>query len=579
MVVLAARASQIEDIYNNAIQNPYTPDTSPNFGAGIPSAIGTGFERGELEIANFLAPDESDSSEIIRDAMEMAKPSPQTTGWLGEQLYGLSSAIPAVTVGAAAGGAAGAAALLGVTKGYAKTGELEGAGVDENTAAILGTVEGVTQGAGALLPAAIPGKLATRILSGSALNIGIGGINRGTTGAILDSAGYPEMAKQYRVIDGSAIFVDAVLGGAFGALHNPARTHLPSEVDAALVANNMHQLEIDSAPGIPTDNITRNSHVEAMTRSANQLLRGDDVNVLNDVRDTSFIPKEENTTMRDAFNEVLEKEGIYTKEMAERTDLRYEKYSEVVVKHEAATAELEALNTQLQKLEEGITESGRPTAIFAGVDEDIIRRISAIDEELSASDLAKKQRTKLESEQKKFRDEYNRIVDSSDVEKNQSTLDSLEQERETLTKKIDQKERQIDRYANEMDRRAKKLTGEKSLKANSLRHLEEIHEVAHTEVKEKEIKKEISTAEGAEGKTIDENGKEVSAEDDVSKNNQDYASNIITEKPDILIAEDDGRMVKASEAIAFADEGIKTAKDFSKLFEVAVNCAIRNGSE
>lgn len=70
------------------------------------------------------------------------------------------------------------------------------------------------------LPAAVGGRLATRLLSGVGINTAFGGLNRFAVGETLEQNGYADMAKQYRVFDGQAILIDSVLGAAFGGAHH-----------------------------------------------------------------------------------------------------------------------------------------------------------------------------------------------------------------------------------------------------------------------------------------------------------------------------------------------------------------------
>jgi hypothetical protein len=72
------------------------------------------------------------------------------------------------------------------------------------------------------LPAAVGSKLAARIVSGVAINTSFGGINRYSVGETLEEKGYTDMAKQYRIFDGQAMLVDAVLGATFGGAHHLA---------------------------------------------------------------------------------------------------------------------------------------------------------------------------------------------------------------------------------------------------------------------------------------------------------------------------------------------------------------------
>ena len=251
----------------------------------------------------------SDMIDIHRDAV----PDPKVTGFLGNVLHGVSSVIPQYAIGSLVAGPLGGATLVGAAQGTSKAEDLVSQGVDPETAGTVGLIEGVTQGAGVLLPAAIPGRLTTRLLSGAAMNVGVGGVQRGLTGHVLESNGYKEMGEQYRVLDGTQIFTDAVLGSIFGVLHrgaHPDTKPLPSEVDAAMAGNNVHNLELESAPGIPTDLATRNAHVDASDTAIRQLLAGEEVNVSGKLDDANLIPKPVDAESTKATEAALKENGI-----------------------------------------------------------------------------------------------------------------------------------------------------------------------------------------------------------------------------------------------------------------------------
>lgn len=317
MVMFALNRTEIDNGYNNAVANPYDPirDSGASWYEGALTAIPKGFEQGGAEIGLAI----SGGSQHAQDVVKSLRPDPMATGWLGNVLQGVSSIIPSAIAGtvAAGGNPVGGGVAVGEVKGYARMKELQAEGVDEKTASIVGAIEGITQGAGLLVPASVSGNAAKRILSGAGINMNIGAIERGATSKTLDMNGYKEMADQYRVVDGLALLTDAIIGGLFGGLH--AETRMPSEVDAALAANNIHQLEIESAPGIPTDMATRNAHVDAMNIATEQVLRGEPVDIGKNISDTNFLAKPVNEETRLATVEAIKDNGlqdVFTKEVA-----------------------------------------------------------------------------------------------------------------------------------------------------------------------------------------------------------------------------------------------------------------------
>lgn len=157
----------------------------------------------------------------LQDARGYVKPDAGSQGTAAEVLYGLGQFVPAIGATIVGGPTVGAATAFSSTYEQSYQ-DFKGKGVDESTARNLATQQSLFNAAGMALPAAVGKTLATRIASGVAINTGFGGLNRYSVGETLEEKGYTEMAKQYRVFDGQAMLVDAVLGGAFGGAHHLA---------------------------------------------------------------------------------------------------------------------------------------------------------------------------------------------------------------------------------------------------------------------------------------------------------------------------------------------------------------------
>ena len=313
MAIFGLNQAEIQSGYDAARKSPYDPerDSAVGWTEGALAAPIGGIQQGFVEAALPFVGDETQKTMLSSDVMN---PSPETNGWLANVLQGVGSVLPAAVGGTAAafGNPIGGALAVGEVKGYAKIKELENQGIDPNTAATVGAIEGITQGAGVLLPAGVGGKLSTRLASGAGINVGVGVGQRGLTAKTLEDNGYKDMASQYKMLDSAAIFTDAILGSFFGAMHGEgARVEpLPSQVDAALAANNLHQLELDSAPGVPIDAATRNAHVDAMNLGMEQLLRGEPVDISGVMNDANFINRPLNPEVDAAYRELLDEEGI-----------------------------------------------------------------------------------------------------------------------------------------------------------------------------------------------------------------------------------------------------------------------------
>lgn len=182
----------------------------------------------------------------LQDARGYVKPDAGSQGTAAEVLYGLGQFVPAIGATIVGGPTVGAATAFSSTYEQSYQ-DFKGKGVDESTARNLATQQSLFNAAGMALPAAVGTTLATRIAFGVAINTGFGGLNRYSVGETLEEKGYTEMAKQYRVFDGQAMLVDAVLGGAFGGAHHLAARNAdvppPADTEAPIPA-----AEVQSVP-------------------------------------------------------------------------------------------------------------------------------------------------------------------------------------------------------------------------------------------------------------------------------------------------------------------------------------------
>jgi hypothetical protein len=232
------------------------------------------------------------------DAIKNWSPDPRTTGVVGQVTHSLVNVIPE----AMAGGPGLAAVLQGnksIVSGLQD-------GLDPGTAFTKGAIDAFTTWAGMKLPMQFSptSGAAMNIGTAAAINVPFGMASRGATGELLKARGYNEMAEQYQVMDRTAIITDLIMGGAFGAMahYGPgigAKVEAwrkgegpkiqPSDVDTALLLNSQHHMEIDTAPGVPTDVQTRAAHVEEVNRSIEALMRDETPIVRPGVTDGNFI--------------------------------------------------------------------------------------------------------------------------------------------------------------------------------------------------------------------------------------------------------------------------------------------------
>ncbi|MFM0769478.1 hypothetical protein [Escherichia coli] len=274
------------------------------------------------------------SAEYIAEQRKLAEqqvkrltPDSATTGTAGQVLHGLFDMGGQAVVGTLLSGPAGGAAAVTALQGFSEFERLTAQGVDFRTAQEAGLVQGVTAGAGTLIPMSLglraggalaesvgaqlarTGESAVRNVAATAVraapdisyaagtNIAFGMAQRGLTAKTLRDGGYNEMANQYDVFDRQSIAIDAVLGVAFGGVGRFMNSRgesvatpefSPDEVDAALAANASHHAEIDVAPGVPVNVLSRDAHIQALQKAINDVSQGRAVDVASIAEPASF---------------------------------------------------------------------------------------------------------------------------------------------------------------------------------------------------------------------------------------------------------------------------------------------------
>lgn len=287
----------------------------------------------------------AEQRKLAEQQVKRLTPDAATTGTAGQVLYGLFDMGGQAVVGTTLGGPVGGAAAVTSLQGFSEFERLTAQGVDFRAAQEAGLVQGITAGAGTLIPMSLglraggalaegvaaqlarTGESSVRRAAATAVratpdiayaagtNIAFGMAQRGLTAKTLRDGGYSEMANQYDVLDRQAIAIDAVLGGAFGGVgrfinsrgeSTSAPNFSPVDVDAALAANAAHHAEIDIAPGVPINVLSRNSHIQALRKAMSDVSEGRPVDVASIVESASFseIPGRKNL-LSQAVNEAL----------------------------------------------------------------------------------------------------------------------------------------------------------------------------------------------------------------------------------------------------------------------------------
>lgn len=287
----------------------------------------------------------AEQRKLAEQQVKRLTPDAATTGTAGQVLYGLFDMGGQAVVGTTLGGPVGGAAAVTSLQGFSEFERLTAQGVDFRTAQEAGLVQGITAGAGTLIPMSLglraggalaegvaaqlarTGESSVRRAAATAVratpdiayaagtNIAFGMAQRGLTAKTLRDGGYSEMANQYDVLDRQAIAIDAVLGVAFGGVGRFINSRgeatstpnfSPVDVDAALAANAAYHAEIDISPGVPINVLSRNSHIQALRKAMSDVSQGRPVDVASIVESASFseIPGRKNL-LSQAVNEAL----------------------------------------------------------------------------------------------------------------------------------------------------------------------------------------------------------------------------------------------------------------------------------
>lgn len=336
----------------------------------------------------------AEQRKLAEQQVKRLTPDAATTGTAGQVLYGLFDMGGQAVVGTTLGGPVGGAAAVTSLQGFSEFERLTAQGVDFRTAQEAGLVQGITAGAGTLIPMSLglraggalaegvaaqlarTGESSVRRAAATAVratpdiayaagtNIAFGMAQRGLTAKTLRDGGYSEMANQYDVLDRQAIAIDAVLGVAFGGVgrfinsrgeSTSAPNFSPVDVDAALAANAAHHAEIDIAPGVPINVLSRNSHIQAMRKAMSDVSQGKPVDVASIVESASFseIPGRK-SLLSQAVNEALSSvdDGVTARAIENR--LLEEQAAQLLPRGDRQVYQSEIANSQ--RIIENLTE-------------------------------------------------------------------------------------------------------------------------------------------------------------------------------------------------------------------------------
>lgn len=281
---------------DNARQNPLDLNAAPDsLWQGTPKAIGLGTIRGGARVAQtaglalaapvslyervtdqegrYTDPYFRTLDEYATSAVDYWTPDAGTVGKAGQVLGSFAEiALPLMA------GGGNPAPLIG-TQTMGTAADLVREGVSAPAATAVGVLQGAATGVGFALP--FFGKsLAQRMVSGVLGNVAVNASTTAAQAAVLRAAGAERTAEGFDWADPTARAVDVLTGLAFGALAHVSAPRLkPSEIDAALTANNARNFQEGSAPGKPADFEASVLHQQSMKAATEQLVAGDPVSV------------------------------------------------------------------------------------------------------------------------------------------------------------------------------------------------------------------------------------------------------------------------------------------------------------
>ncbi|RQO57538.1 hypothetical protein DBR46_08875 [Pseudomonas sp. KBW05] len=240
-----------------------------------------------------------DIGESTAKSVMSLRPDPTEVGVVGQILGEAAAVLPRTIAGAVVAGPAGAALAAGAPAGFASKQVGMAEGLDESTATKKGLIDAAVTGIGVALPAA---KFVKPILGDAAIavgaNVGLGMAGRGATASLLESNGYHTQAAQYKVMDGTALATDAIMGLAFfGIGRANFRRPTAAQVDAALTERTNQHADIDTAPGAPVDPKSAMAHQDAIRSVIDQLQRGEPVVLPDNIHSAQFLRTAEESSV------------------------------------------------------------------------------------------------------------------------------------------------------------------------------------------------------------------------------------------------------------------------------------------
>ena len=455
---------------------------------------------------------------VAFQSMKDTRADPMNMGAVAQVGHALGSVLTMGLAGGLIAGPVGAAAAIGGGSMYDKYKELRDQKVDEATALDVAGVTGAVMAASAALPAFMGKTITTQVLSGIGMNVPLGLVERGGSSELLENAGYAEMAKHYKALDGAAIAVDVVLGAAFPLGARALRKNVPvAEVDAAMDANrtiandNVHPALPGTLEDAAAVKAAEDSFAKQLLEEGKSL---EEIDVPRGLYESSV----ENTAVAKAaadtvtsFDELAAKEGY----------------------------------SPLKKMESDVDSMGRAYAETMSINENqfaVYRGLTQKFDETLRQDIEFWSPDEIHAE--KYSSQNGEVVSSIVDRSNLKTIKESDYSESTLASAFSDSEYAGVRVVDESGKEIIIATFDRPIINKSL------------EAKQKN---------GTEGKKID-------------TYTSDRASNIVAQKEGMTVVDDNGQVVKASDMVAKAEAEFKQEQKEIDLYKVAIECAVRVGA-
>jgi len=543
-------------------------------------------------------------SDTLKSARAYVKPDASSQGTAAEVLNGLGQFVPAIGATIAGGPVLGASTAFGSTYEQSYQ-DFRAKGVDESTARNLAAQQSTFNAAGMALPAALGETLLTRIASGVGINTTFGGINRFSVGDTLEDKGYSDLAKQYRVWDGQAVMIDAVLGGAFGGAH-----HLSSRNASAAESS----APTDS-PSSPAD-APAVVDPEAPVTAAEVQSVPDGDNAAAPAAAEASPPQQPPATYDSRMAELQDSAA----QLMPRGDRKV--WESDIANGERAVARLEAEDKAIRDAQPTGTAGANRRYYEANRDKlnDISNQLSVARERLqnardtlaphqpggqyyeARADLSRIQQGIVPESMRGLVSEA--AIKPSDVDAAHTLNEGLYYDVESAPVLHGTNE-SINSHVAAMDEAARQLSDGQSVNvtmqargldgpvrpgllesANDQYHaMEQVFQEngVRYETPQDAFREAQAPRDGSAFSRVDEDAGQVSVDPDsgqsISSNNYDLmaARDMATSNPDLMVTHPDtGKQAKLSDVLADFDEQIQTTKNESKVYSVAAACFLRN---